>query len=69
MTLPLPPGISQKNFNRAMTEFRRITGAEWTFTTEEDVLLYRDPYSPMWGEQEELIPSAAVAPGRGTVTA
>jgi len=62
MTLPLPPGIDESTFKRVMNEFRGITGPEYTFTTEEDVLLYRDPYSPMWGEKDELIPSAAVAP-------
>ena len=62
MALPLPPGVDKKTFKRVMNEFRRITGPEWTFTKEEDVMLYRDPYSPMWGEADELIPSAAVAP-------
>ena len=32
------------------------------FTTDEDVDLYRDAYSPFYGEPEERIPSAAVAP-------
>jgi FAD/FMN-containing dehydrogenase len=62
MRLPLPAGISQQEFDKAMGEFREIVGSEWTFTSEEDVLLYRDAYSPLWGEPEELLPSAAVAP-------
>ena len=32
------------------------------FTSEEDVALYRDAYSPLWGEPEERLVSAAVAP-------
>ena len=32
------------------------------FTSDEDVALYRDAYSPFWGEPEERLVSAAVAP-------
>ena len=37
-------------------------GADWVFTSDEDVALYRDAYSPYWGEPEERVASAAVAP-------
>ena len=37
-------------------------GKEWVFTSDEDVALYRDAYSPFWGEPEERVASAAVAP-------
>ena len=32
------------------------------FTTDDDVPLYRDGYSPLWGEADERVASAAVAP-------
>ena len=32
------------------------------FTSDEDVALYRDAYSPLWGEAEDSVPSAAVCP-------
>ena len=32
------------------------------FTSDEDVALYRDAYSPLWSEPEEKVASAAVAP-------
>jgi FAD/FMN-containing dehydrogenase len=62
MPLPLPPGIDRATFNRAMAECRQVVGGDWVFTSDEDVLLYRDAYSPFWDEPEEIIPSAAVAP-------
>ena len=34
------------------------------FSSDEDVDLYRDAYSPFWHEPEERVPSAAVAPDR-----
>ena len=37
-----PPGISERDFARALTEFRNAIGAEWVFTSDEDVNLYRD---------------------------
>jgi len=57
-----PPGVSQSDFDRAVVEFRAAIGEQWVFTDEADVDLYRDAYSPMWGEGEEKIPSIAVAP-------
>jgi len=57
-----PPGVSERDFAAALDEFRAAVGAEWVFTSEEDVALYRDAYSPYWGEPEERVASAAVAP-------
>lgn len=57
-----PPGISNADFNRAISRFRRAVGDEWVFTSDEDIALYRDAYSPYWGEAEERLASAAVAP-------
>ncbi len=58
----LPPGVSPKTFSQAMQRFRGIVGEEWVFTSDEDVRLYRDAYSPLWSEDDEKVASAAVAP-------
>jgi len=60
--MAIPPGISDQDFKAALNNFRAAVGAEWVFTAEEDVALYRDAYSPYWGEPEERLASAAVAP-------
>ncbi len=62
MPLPLPPGVSRRAFSAALRQIESVIGAGWVFTSEDDVNLYRDSYSPFWGEDEEPIPSAAVAP-------
>jgi (+)-pinoresinol hydroxylase len=62
MALPLPPNVSAADFQAALGEFKSVVGAQWVFTSEEDVGLYRDSYSIVWGEPEERVPSAAVAP-------
>ncbi|MBN4075012.1 MAG: p-cresol methylhydroxylase [SAR86 cluster bacterium] len=59
----LPPGVNNQTFETALNEFRNAIGAEWVFTTDEDVDLYRDAYSPFWGEEDRMLKaSAAVAP-------
>lgn len=58
----VPSGVSEREFAAALEEFRAAVGADWVFTSEEDVALYRDAYSPYWGEPEERLASAAVAP-------
>ena len=60
----LPPGIDATRFAAALAAFAKVVGAEWVFTQEDDVDLYRDPYSPVHGEPEERVASAAVAPDR-----
>jgi (+)-pinoresinol hydroxylase len=57
-----PPNVSTADFNRALTAWRGAVGAEWVFTSPEDVAMYRDAYSPYWGEAQERVASAAVAP-------
>ena len=57
-----PPGTSERDFARALTELRSAVGAEWVFTSDDDLNLYRDAYSPFKGEAEDRVPSAAVAP-------
>ena len=59
----VPPGVKPKDFEAAVKKFQAAIGKEWVFTKDEDVDLYRDAYSPFWSEEdEEIIPSAAVAP-------
>src|ERR1700685_2459394 len=57
-----PPGVSSKDFSDALKQFEETVGKEWVFTSDEDVALYRDAYSPFWGEPEERVASGAVAP-------
>ncbi len=57
-----PPGVSERDFQTALRRLEEVVGREWLFATDEDVLLYRDGYSPLWGESEERMASAAVAP-------
>ncbi len=58
----LPPGVSQADFSAALVAFERIVGKAWVFTSDEDVNLYRDAFSPFLHEAEERTASAAVAP-------
>lgn len=60
--MKLPKDVSEADFGAAVEEFRKVVGPEWVFTADDDVALYRDAYSPVWGEDDELIPSGAVAP-------
>lgn len=60
--MALPPGVSNDDFSSALDEFRATVGAEQVYTSDEDLALYRDFYSPYWGEAEERVASAAVAP-------
>ncbi|MEP7242646.1 MAG: FAD-binding oxidoreductase [Gammaproteobacteria bacterium] len=57
-----PPGISESEFSAALREFAGAIGKEWVFSSDADVDLYRDAYSPFRGEPDERIPSAALAP-------
>ena len=56
-----PPGVSPSDFAQAITQFQAAVGKDWVFTSDEDLDLYKDAYSPFWGEAEERIASAAVA--------
>ena len=57
-----PPGVGTDAFNGALAAWRAVVGAQWVFSSDEDVALYRDSYSPLWGEPDEKLVSAAVAP-------
>jgi 4-cresol dehydrogenase (hydroxylating) len=58
----IPPGIREPDFRSALAEFERVVGAEWVFTSDADLELYRDAYSPLRGKPEELLAAAALAP-------
>ncbi len=60
--MSVPPGVSERDFERALARFRSVVGADWVFTSDEDVALYRDAYSPLWSEPEEKVASAAIGP-------
>jgi 4-cresol dehydrogenase (hydroxylating) len=60
--MSIPPNVSPEVFNAALTAWREAVGPEWVFTSDEDVALYRDAYSPFYGEPEERLASAAIAP-------
>jgi 4-cresol dehydrogenase (hydroxylating) len=60
--MALPPGVTERDFGRALEQFTNAVGRDGVFTSAEDMSLYRDAYSPFWGEPEDPIPSAAVAP-------
>jgi (+)-pinoresinol hydroxylase len=57
-----PPGVNPQDFSAALEQFSRVLSPQWVFTKDEDVDLYRDPFSPFLGEPEERWASAAVAP-------
>ena len=57
-----PPGMSEATFADGLAEMRSAVGADWVFTTPEDLHTYRDFYSVLWDEPEERVASAAVAP-------
>src|SRR5919108_1067020 len=58
----LPSGLSAGDFAAALAKLGDAIGREWVFRSDEDVALYRDAYSPLWGRENELVASAAVAP-------
>ena len=58
----IPAGVPEQDFAEAIRRFEAVVGKDWVFTSDEDVALYRDAYSPYWDEPEERLASAAVAP-------
>src|SRR5271155_5097270 len=60
--MKLPPGVSSTDFASAVAAFEQAVGKNWVFTSDEDVDLYGDAFSPFLHEPEELVASAAVAP-------
>jgi 4-cresol dehydrogenase (hydroxylating) len=64
--LTLPPGMSEREFATALAAFAGAVGNDWVFSSDADVALYRDAYSPLRGESDERVVSAAVAPANVT---
>jgi (+)-pinoresinol hydroxylase len=61
--MKLPPNVAPADFAAATREMAGIVGAQWVFTSAEDVDLYKDSYTPFVGEPErQYEASAAVAP-------
>jgi (+)-pinoresinol hydroxylase len=60
--MKIPPGVSAADFAKAIDEFRTAVGADWVFTADEDIALYRDAYSILWSQPGEMVASAAVCP-------
>ncbi|HUK01279.1 MAG TPA: FAD-binding oxidoreductase [Steroidobacteraceae bacterium] len=60
--MKIPPGVSASDFSAALAQFEHSVGHDWVFTSDADVDLYRDAFSPFLGEPEERTASAAVAP-------
>jgi 4-cresol dehydrogenase (hydroxylating) len=58
----LPPGVSAADFAAATKDFAAAIGADWVFTSEDDLLPYRDSFSTVWDTPEERRAGAAVAP-------
>lgn len=60
--MAIPSGVNNGDWNAALAQFRSSVGAEWVLTSDEDVAMYKDSYSPFMGEAEEITVSAAVCP-------
>ena len=58
----VPPNVTATDYAKALAEFAQAIGAEWVFTRDEDLDLYRDAFSPFLNEPEEKIASGALAP-------
>ena len=60
--MAIPPGVSARDWQTTLGQFAQAVGERWVFTSDEDIGLYRDAYSPLRAEPEERLVSAAVAP-------
>lgn len=58
----LPPDLSPAAFAKALGELRSAIGADWVFSSEDDLGPYRDSFSPVWETAQERKASAAVGP-------
>lgn len=57
-----PNTMTEADFADGLEEMRSIVGSEWVFDQPADLNTYRDFYSVLWGEPEEKLASAAIAP-------
>jgi 4-cresol dehydrogenase (hydroxylating) len=58
----MPKNVKADQWSAALSAFRSAIGEQFVFTSDKDLALYRDPYSPSWGEADERLISAALAP-------
>jgi 4-cresol dehydrogenase (hydroxylating) len=58
----LPPGVSAESFASAIREIQDAIGRDSVFTSDDDIYSYRDHFSYIKDQPNELIPSAAVGP-------
>jgi (+)-pinoresinol hydroxylase len=58
----VPPNVSAADYAKALAEFEQAIGRDWVFTSDADLDLYRDAFSPFLNEPEEKIASGALAP-------
>jgi hypothetical protein len=65
MSMRAPPNVTLKVFQEALRGLESTVGKSWVFTSDADTALYKDAYSPFFGEAEERWASAAVAPSTG----
>ena len=60
MSIPLPPNVSGKTFQKALDAFAGVVGRQWVLATDEDRDTYKDAYAI--GDADTHIPGAAVGP-------
>ena len=58
----LPPNVSQQQFDTAIDRLKAVVGEEWVFTSDADIHAYKDHFSYIKDQPNELIPCAAVGP-------
>jgi 4-cresol dehydrogenase (hydroxylating) len=54
--------VSPARYADALQQFSTAVGAANVYTSDEDLDLYRDAYSVLWGEPDERIAAGAIAP-------
>ncbi len=59
----LPPGVSAATFAAAIKEFEAAVGKEWVFTSDEDLASYRDHFSYIKNQPNELDAVSGSRPG------
>jgi (+)-pinoresinol hydroxylase len=58
----LPPGVNATEFTAALKQFEAAVGKDWVLTSDDDIHAYRDHFSMLKDQQNELTPAAAVCP-------
>lgn len=58
----LPLNVKEADFIAACNKFQKAIGKQWVFSDEAGLALYRDAYSAQWDDEDEPIPSLALAP-------